>query len=375
MLENLLGSNEKNFFINPVHGNEPYILGVKIAVEIKKLYSENIKIIVPHIYGDRQKNILREELGIEDNFSLEDFGVILDKDLGDFYSSILFKDNNFSLYLQDLKDNLKDVQKNVSDFLFNKYGDIFLELNTGSKFSLSSDNTFKAYAFPILFSELLKNVLQEEDNLGFDNNLLSVVCDLSSDLEKNLDVIYIPFANTFSFKEELRDRSEKEVYTPPLKSAEEKNIIISDKKSVFTMFSGTGSEIETMIKITKDYLDRGHDVFIPTWAKDRVDSISKNHFKNIFLGVPQDIFKTRKLEAIIGRAGWGTMWLSQVYGIDFIPIEYSYNDDPEIYYNIKTLKKIDIGELTRKQKDIRTDLDGISFVSQDIFNKLKQRKV
>ena len=60
-----LEPNTPVILVNPAHGNEPYILGTAIARGVSnRLAKEGLgraRIVVPLMYGERQKRILLEE--------------------------------------------------------------------------------------------------------------------------------------------------------------------------------------------------------------------------------------------------------------------------------------------------------------------------
>ncbi len=92
-------------FVNPAHGNEPYLLGIDIALEIsdqlEKRGLTRPSVLVPLLYGQRQRNIIRDEFGERAD------QVLLDEAAGTILQPILFGKGGYARHLEALVLNYK----------------------------------------------------------------------------------------------------------------------------------------------------------------------------------------------------------------------------------------------------------------------------
>lgn len=341
-----------HIFVNPVHGNEPYILGTLIANDLSlrlREKREDIMVIVPNIYGQRQEKILVEH-GLKSN-------IVLDKRLGEFYKPILFKDGDFRRHIDDLIEERDEVESRIRSYLKQEYGKIDLEINAGSRIVSEAE---AYYVFPALLSQILEHTINEKELSVFDGEKLQKCLNNIKKVEAVYKKIFIPSFHTFSF-EEYKQTLPNQIFTPPLKSVPHKNVKEIPRNSVYCMLSGTGSELDSMYGRAAVLQDEGYTVIVPPWAQ--TDKFTKE---------TPDIISNKNIVKVIARAGWGTMWTSQQAGKDFEPIPYTQGDDPEIYFNIKTLDSQSLGEATNIQRrNFHGNMDGISFVVDKIMEDLE----
>ena len=161
-------------YVNPAHGNEPFILGALIADRIRT----NETIVMPHLYGQRQERILKEE-GVSGE-------VILDSNLAEIVRPLVFSGGDFHSHLSALVEKRECVEQEVRRYLGNKYGLPDVEINTGSRFS-AGHNVY--YAFPYLFSELM-GYLQEGGHNFNDDHIRKAEEDALR-WESNFDIVFI----------------------------------------------------------------------------------------------------------------------------------------------------------------------------------------
>ena len=345
-------------FVNPSHGNEPYILGTQIAKalgERLKKKGHEITIILPYIYtkGERQLRILEKEVGLDAN-------CILDKKLGSFYHELLFQGNDFKKYLEAICTKRADVERRVREHLTETYKPITIELNIGSRFT-SGAPTY--YAFPALLSELLHYALKESVLKElFTEELLHKTLTLVKEVDSRYKKIFIPSYHLFSW-DKTRKLHPTEIPTPPLKplvTPSKKNI---PKGSVFCMISGTDSEVENILERARLLQKQGTHVLVaPLTLTEEFEKMS-----------PLDAIPNPNLTKVITRAGWGTLWICQQAGVEVEVIPYTPNDDPEIFYNLKTLENIPLLEGTATQRELfgEENMDGIAFVANKIVEDLQ----
>lgn len=365
VLESFDGKGEKIIVVNPCHGNEPYILGLSVAENINDLLEKKgqkrAKIVVPLIYEGRQEQILRE------TFPARQDEIYLDRQLGLLYEQVLFRNGRFDQHLAELIANQSRVQDLILEHLSGNLEvkllatgetvdlngrDVVLDVNAGSRFITHQDSYF---VFPVLLSELLEETAKTD--LPFDHEKLSAIQRAAQDRESQYLAKFIPEIHTFSYKDDDYPREGK-TFTPPLKHPVENPPEI-ESEGIYVMTSGTGSEVEN---VTTSAQDLGLELF-------------KSPFIHVDYGrsaIP-DVIYHPNIVAVFGRMGWGTGWISQQAEKPFIVIPYNFPDDPEIYFNLKTLQEKKLGLVYQGQRDIvrrALELTGnIREINQSVFKK------
>jgi len=346
--------NVEKIFINPCHGNEPYILAASIAQGIAEKIpgSANSRpiIVVPLLYGKKQARIMSEEGLMKEN-------VLLDEELGNIYRTFTFKDGDFTQNIDDLLAKQQEAERGIRNHLRNKYGTVDLEINAGSQVSTGL-RSFLAY--PSIYTELYRRTQQEPDLMQhIPAGRLGVLIEMMQKVEEGIETFFIPSYNTFSY-DSNRQQHSKEVSTPPLKHILQQNTEEIPPDSVYFMLSGTGSERENTLDLARQTRAQGKHVILS-------QSVESDEFERR----SPDIISNDNIIEVVGRAGWGTIWLCQNLGKKFGALAYTPGDEPEIYFNIKTLQTNPIKQATRQQFERFGTLDGINYVVNEILSRLQ----
>ncbi len=329
-------------FVNPASGNEPFILGALIAQAYGNLVCESIQIVMPLLY-DRQALILQEH-GIE---------AILDHELGNLIRPVLFKNGDFNQHVADVVAQRERVESAIRTYVKERYGRFDFELNTGSKIRVA-DEIY--YAFPVATSQLFFYVIQE-GGIGFNQENLEHCLRMMETVEQDFTNFFIPAIHTFSY-DSNRSPVAKEISTPPLKPTPRQCTIEIPPQSVYCMPSGTGSEVQTVLQRAAELMQQGHEIIIPPWIRGTTYRQEKP-----FVIVHENIVR------VVGRAGWGTLWTCQQSNTAFEHVPYTRGDDPEIYFNIRTLEAIPLLQATSLQKRRFSTQNGIAYVANYIVSQ------
>ncbi len=334
---------ENIIVVNPAHGNEPYILGVNTALSINEIIRKSggneAKIVVPLLYPGRQEKILKEEFGGKKDL------IFLDEALGELYKQVLFQNGRFDEHLAKLAENQARIQEGIRDHLTREFHanslsdgskrdfsgrDVVMDINAGSRFLATTDSY---YLFPTLLSELLEATANS--GLPFEANIMATVQKNAADMENAYRKTFLPEIHTFSYNKTYP--TEGKTFTPPLKHLATPSEDIPDE-AIYVMASGTGAEVDTVAKSAQELGLR----------------VYHSPFVQIEYGTAAlpDVIYHPNIVAVFGRMGWGTGWISQQSETPFIVVPYQYPDDPEINFNIKTLKDKRLGVVYEGQKDI-----------------------
>lgn len=339
--------------VNPAHGNEPYILGTAIARGVSKRLADNglgqAKIVVPLLYPGMQERILMEE-------NVDDPSLIhLDETFGDLLRDITYENGDFAGNLTRLNLHYDEVSALLRK-RFSVDAENFDARSLGGKdvhsFSprnivatiesagvVSIETPLKYFAFPILVSQMLKAVQDEPNDWGFSETDLAAAVNRMLRVESTYSQIFIPHINPLSYRyaDDLSKQptvidGKRISETPALKRKYEKTEGRVEKPSIYVMFSGTDSTIDTSKKVAAAAIEAGIDVYSPPWV----------NVPGAFKASP-DILTDRNIIGIFGRSGWGTGWQAQNLALPWIVTPYEKGDDPEIYFNNKTIEALKMG--------------------------------
>ncbi len=371
--------------VNPAHGNEPFIMGAAFARDasdkLVKAGFERPRIVISHLYGDNQKRILLEEN--EDDPSM----LFLDQEFGNIMRGITYEDGDFGGNLKKIIAHYDEVEA-LLDQRFSRDSDEFSarSIVDGSEQTFSPKNVIfsiepagvvsvqaplRYFAFPILVSEILSAV--KEESLGFSESDLAHVINRMLKVEARYAHAFVPYVNPMSYKyaEDLTAQPEKigergVIYTPAMKRVfPEATGKVSDK-GVYVMFSGTNSAIEISREVAQVAREAGLAVYSPPWVN--VEGAVK---------AKPDTIPDRNIMAIIARSGWGTGWQAMNQEKPLLATPYAPGDDPEIYFNNKTIEALKIGRALRAEdmtaQRLMEIIESLSIGTATLNQQIKER--
>ncbi len=349
------------------HGNEPLLLFLNLAKRLNapltKIFGCEPCCIVPHFthdpaYASRQIRFIKEY-----DFSSN---IKLDPDLGNLYQPLLFQSNGPAGFVKNLENIItgqEKIQHQIKKHIQNTYGSIDLEINTGSRVSVGEHAYF---AFPVMLSRLLSSIiktpaLHSEFNLTIIDKALKAI----SPMEKNFDRVFIPSYHTLLAFDNIHPSDTNEIPTPPLKELPTKSVQDIPEQSLYCMFSGTDADNIAIFQRAKTYESEGYHIITSPWDPRGI-SIPSSWLRAVLCNISTN----QNLKAVLGRAGWGTLWDCQVAQKPFLHMPYSYGDDPEIFFNVRTLEEYPIAEATNNQLLQFKTLNGIDYVVEKIIDNL-----
>ena len=320
-------------------GNGPYVktIGLTLAVnrELEERELEPFKIIVPHIYGEKQKRIIEEEFGKNKDIYLDEFQ-------GRILKEVLFKGEHFQQNLEHLIEKHEPLQEKLFDYLNNslsvtdlngdehkvKSSDISLELAHNPRFSSGLPLSFlitegyiseilqRTIDDPYLSGQFNPNVLREAKEKVFDK----------SETNRSLSLMSEPAI--FSFDKE-RKRLRGEIFTPPF----------SHLPKIDEEFAENGIYVAvTGIEGLQDLFDCVEEFGMKIYSN--IDGIGERKHPG-FITNPSIKYQ-------FARSGWSSVWNGMFAGTPLITPPYQEGDNPEIYFNEKTLKELKLGVVYNK---------------------------
>lgn len=371
------GDKLYNIGIIAIHGNEPPILAAAISIRMNKMLKANglpeIPIVLPTIYGETTKRILLEE------FPDDADNIFLSEDMGKILKQTEFSRAGYQAHLRSVEANQPRVQDELLEFLSHEFtatsisGETRafepqyrrLEINAGANVT-ASENKDAHFVFPVLLSELMEATAGEPVLQGyFDKKTLGRVKDYALTMEQQYRTTQVPAVSTLSSEKDYSTKGK--LLTPALKVARTSpSIMIKNGKGIYIMASGNeiGKEtVEDQARVLQDVW--GYDIVSPSWLK-----LDFGH-----QAIPDVIFDP-KVQVVLGRAGWGIMWMSQVANKPFIGLPHLWFDNPEIHFNLKALKESGLGIEFNADGNVvdlvqsETSSERINKINEQIANKL-----
>lgn len=337
----------KYIVTNFVYGTGPYLRTTELALAINSELAlkgrERMGVIVPWVYGDKQKRIMLEEFGkINSRFPGE---IWLCAELGQILNTIFYGNNTYEQALKLWVDNFEKLSGEASRLLS---GQIEVESLDGQKqiingsdieFELSRAGRIKygiKTSYGVTFgnaSEILKNTLTvPETEIAADRNLVREAMAIAQNVESQYKFTCIAYPGTFSFLEN-RTPAGREISIPPTIYPPQPN---NDpiEEGIFITITG--------IPGLERLYGEARALGLKLYSNDPASVPGSE--KLLPHAVPNP-----KIKFQFARSGWGSVWLSQLSGTPFVCPEFDPLDDPEIYFNNKCIEKLGLGVIYRGQ--------------------------
>lgn len=334
------------------------MMGAYVVKEMEKQYDTgdvNFRTIVPHLYGKRQQaNLARVGLN----------NLLLDEELGSIMEPVLFRGGQFKDHLASVLRDRRRVEKDTRDYLRDTYGTIDLEVNTGSRIKSEAPSY---YFFPAVASELFQRAQDEEilvEAFGLDP--LQGMEEVMAPVDLAHRRVCLPGYHTFS-SVDRREPLGNEYHVPSLKPEPVPHTGDLPENSVYVMLSGTQAEVNDLLDHARRLREQGRHVIISQQAAEA-------DLEDFPQALPEVITNPHVTD-VYGRAGWGvvtdvlhaprTRLHTLPYRVEPDP------DDPEIYFNSRTLREVDLSIARALLLDEYSgDLDGPKKVAELILSDL-----
>ncbi len=372
--------------LNPGHGNEPYILATAIGREVSKRFAsagmEQPILVMPLLYGDRQKRILLEEN--PNDASL----LYYDEQFGNILKDIMFGAGDFKQHLTQVNTHYDEVEKmlnnrfhvDAQDFTARSVAtqesaelsprNIIGVIEAGNRVPVKVPHRY--FAFPEVLSRVLHESIKHPE-LGFSESDMRKLADRMMRVESAYSQVFVPWVSTFSYQDAANLDAQPQsidgrsrIYTPAMKSDIPKTEEEVDP-GVYIMFSGTGSAVDANRALIDAAHEAGIKAYTPPW--ETIEGTEK---------MPPTVMADENMLAIMGRSGWGTGWQAMQLEKPWLVAPYHEGDDPEIYFNNKTIEALKLGrvigsegisgdELRRTAQEISPGLHGLNEVVRQRF--------
>ncbi|MBN4081324.1 hypothetical protein JYT44_03055 [Caldithrix abyssi] len=338
-------------------GNGPYCRVIDLALslndELIRCGNDPYSVIIPLVYGDRQRRIILESWG--DRLEKNPNELLLDATQGQLLHKIFYKGKdygqslgNFVKYQTEVEDLIKrhlDKKFTVENIFGERIQvdgrDIEIELNHNPRISVGISNSY--YTSIAFFSDILTRAMKIP-NIQLDKTIALKAIKIAKQIESNQRLRFIPKPSVFSFQDN-QTSSYSYVSIPPFIHAPAPN----HKKilpSIYVLISG----IEELSSIYNKADKLGFRLYGSTKLGNNIQ---------LTITTP-DIVSNKNIRFMFARTGWSALWLAILTNTPFISPPYSKKDDPEIYFNLLTLEKLKLGIIHNESRDASNTLKSAS---------------
>lgn len=340
--------NKSYIILNFLHGNGPYLRTVELALTVNDVFEDKglsrRRIIVPLVYGDRQKIIMEENFG--DIIRKRPYELLICPQIGEIIKPLLYNGNgSYEESLRYFLENHKNTQKKLDKYLKNnikaytfsgvevniKKDEIDMEINRCPQLNMGIKKSY--YTGFDYISKILEHSLEDSD-LDIDKKLVKKCIPIYHDIEKRQTLHFIAEPSTFSYLGERKKKYKTEIITPPntnqIRFFSYTPINEDIQKGVYVTVTG----ISGLKHLFEDIQKIGLRVYT-----HRPDLIPGSYL------APPDIIAHKNIKFHFARSGWGSIWLSLMTETPFIARPYHKEDDLEIYFNNKCIEKLGLGKV------------------------------
>ena len=298
-----------SIIINPSYGNNPYLRAIEVALAVQEVLQEEFLIVVPHVYGERQKKIIFEQFG-------DDASITLDASYGELMKQMFFDGNSYQECLEHWLHHHDAVGRTAHEYLEANYK-IAMEIGRAPLVPLHIHPSY--YMSFSRTSTILRKAINNTA-IQINGHLLQEAATKRKILEDQYDLRFITVPGTF-------EPEDDDIPTPltvrlPLCPAED------IEKGIYVTLSGM-PEVDSMEDIAKSFGSR-------LYTNDATKIPGT-------IQAPPSIIAHPNIIAHVARAGWGAAWMSLLTDTPLIVPHYTPNDDPEIFFNIQRLEELGIG--------------------------------
>ncbi len=341
----------KYIFTNFGSGNGPYIRTIDMGIELinllKDKFNEDFSIIVPLVYGNRQKRIINEEFGeiLEKQPDL----ILFDEYLGQQFKRILFDGRNYDIIMQELISSYDKVEKNIKEYLAKqelllknirekpikiKGKDIILEVSRNP--NVATNLKYSYYTSIGYFEKIIRQSI-ENPNLKLNKKLLKKILPIAEKIESYQQLYFQPEPNCFSYEKDYSSFKDKEIKCPPLFHPPKENKT-DITEGFYVLVSGI------------PFLKRLYH-----YAKKINYKIYTNQILEDFKEAQRErpiIITNKNIKFIFARPAWNTIWLTNLSKKPLIFLDYEQGDFPEIYFNVLSINKHKLGVVFKEDLSI-----------------------
>ncbi len=334
---------------NFAYGTGPYLRTTELVIafnnELENRGEARIPVIVPWVYGDKQKAIMLEEFG--DHIASHPDEILLDAELGAILKEVFYSGKDkYEETLRAWISSVGDVSRRAHAHLSGTFEaetftgekrtidgkDIILEINRSPRLRYdvapSYSTTFGYIA------EILEKALElPTGTFDVDPELMKQGVAVADSIEGKQDLNLMAYPATFSWEDGYQSRYKGEILVPPITDLPREHSE-SMNEGLYVTITG----IEGLERLYAEA--RGLGLKLYSNDTKAVEGAEK--------ALPH-VIPNPAIALQFARAGWGSIWLSMFCGTPLVIPKFDPTDDPEIYFNNEAVKGLGIGTIYEDQ--------------------------
>ena len=366
----------KYIVTNFAYGTGPYLRTTELAIafndELEARGKARMPVIVPLVYGDKQKRIMLEEFG--EHIARYPEEILLDVHLGSLLKKIFYTgrekyEETLRLWIDTAEAVSQDAHTHLTGTLDLETfsgtrvqvagGDISLEINRSPRIRYDVAPSYST-TFGYIADILEKSQSLGRDILDVDPALLRAGTKLADSIEGAQDMNLMAYPATFSWDERTYvPRYSQETLVPPITDLPQSSTDAMEE-GIFVTITG----IEGLERLYAEARELGLKLY----------SNDTEAVEGSVKALPH-IIPNPAIRLQFARAGWGSIWLSMFCGTPLVVPRFDPTDDPEIYFNILAIQGLGIGTVYEGQslREILSDRESAQDSSQCICENIERR--
>ena len=335
---------------NFAYGTGPYLRTTELAIalnrELESAGAPRLGVIVPWVYGEKQKRVMLEEFG--EHEAAHPGEILLDRRLGELLGRVFYSgERSYEVALSQWVEQGSALSEEAGIYLSGEFGCEDLAGNSrpthgGSNIVLELARSPRvvfgvAPVYSVTFghtSEILEHALAEPRSaLALDRRLVERAIPFARQIETRAAFHGLAEPSTFSYLADRKPRYPTEVAIPPT--------ISPPKPSAEPLAEGIYVTITGIPGLERLYAE-ARRLGLKLYSNDPA-AVPGSVYLSPHL-IPNPAIKLQ-----FARSGWGSVWLSQLAGTPFVTPAFDPADDPEIYFNNRCIEELGLGVVYRRQ--------------------------
>ncbi len=326
----------KYLVTNFAYGYGPFLRTTELAraVNTERVTRglEPLGIIVPWVYGDDQKRIMREEFGDASD-------IFLNEPLGAILKSVFYANSSYKEALEAWVETYPKASANARAYLSGnlevtslsgkdhtiKGKDILFSLARAPRVSFTPLPSYSATFGHI--SEILEhteNISLEE--IEIDRALVQRAIPIARSLEEEQTLIGLGTPGTFSYVEYRKPLGNEMLIPPTIRAPYVDTSEMSE--GIYVTITGI-SGLERLYA-------QAQSLGLTVYTNDPERLLGS-------IKASPNVLGNSAIKLCFARAGWGSIWGAQLLGKAVIVPPFDPTDDPEIYFNNKCIVALGLG--------------------------------
>lgn len=335
---------KKYIVTNFAYGTGPYLRTTELALAfndgLEKHGRERLGIIVPLVYGERQKKIMLEE------FSAYENEIFFDENLGDILKSIFYGNSSYEDALSNWIKNAKNYSEKANKHLSGRFqverldgvemevdgNNIIVEINRSPRIRYDvAPAYFTTFGYVADILNETKKV--DKGKISIRHDLLDKGIKIANWVESEQKIHAVAYPATFSWSKDYKPSNSSEILSPPISRLYGMDNTEMDS-GVFVTITG----IPGLERLYQEIKDLGLKIY----------SNDTTTVSGSIRALP-NIIPNKNIIFQFARAGWGSIWLSMISKTPLVVPDFDPKDDPEIYFNNLAIENLGIGIIYRRQ--------------------------